>query len=546
MKIIQTFWSGNTTNETPIEIKAGWLSAEYNWMSWALSCLLLRKYYDEVELYTDEPGKRILIDQLKLPYTNVHVVFDDSFQIHPALFSLAKIRTYSLQKKPFIHIDGDVFLWKRFPESLLKADLIASNLEIDLFFNKEILDEAAQKLDGIPEHLVGVHTHKNIFASNAGIIGGTNISFIKKYCNEAISFIAANKNNLELVHTKGLNFMIEQLSFYYLSLKENIPINYHVQEPVVHPLYQDFLRFSDVPNVDLVHPVGGCKKYPFILNHMANRLQLEFPSYYFKVLQLCKDANVKLHTSLYSYANFIEGIVTKNPSNFDFEIDPKIEELTKTNFSKSYKRTMDVIAHYYSKKITNMEELTQLVETKNVPPQLKEIYSLEKKSTDFFVALINDVLHHKIYNDEFSSYRKTSNFKMNEDWMNSRVLLPKSVQLLELRWNWKPLAEQTNSNDKAVYDKILHEEASSYYVTLNYNALHLGIYETHHDGIDAAVLQAIGTGRSIKEVLIEVSNCFEDGITIDNSNYQKLVFDVLKRLAFSGIISLDGATQPLP
>ena len=35
-------------------------------MSWALSCLSLREHYDEVALYTDSEGKRILIDELHL------------------------------------------------------------------------------------------------------------------------------------------------------------------------------------------------------------------------------------------------------------------------------------------------------------------------------------------------------------------------------------------------------------------------------------------------------------------------------------------------
>ena len=45
----------------------GWLHPEYNLMSWALSCLSLREHYDEVALYTDSEGKRILIDKLRFP-----------------------------------------------------------------------------------------------------------------------------------------------------------------------------------------------------------------------------------------------------------------------------------------------------------------------------------------------------------------------------------------------------------------------------------------------------------------------------------------------
>lgn len=54
----------------------GWLNQESHLMSWALSCLSISKHYD-VALYTDTEGKRMLVDRLKLPYKEVHVVYDD-------------------------------------------------------------------------------------------------------------------------------------------------------------------------------------------------------------------------------------------------------------------------------------------------------------------------------------------------------------------------------------------------------------------------------------------------------------------------------------
>lgn len=47
MKIIQTFWSGG---RNPLEHSFGWPHAEYNLMSWTLSCLSLREHFDQVEL----------------------------------------------------------------------------------------------------------------------------------------------------------------------------------------------------------------------------------------------------------------------------------------------------------------------------------------------------------------------------------------------------------------------------------------------------------------------------------------------------------------
>lgn len=53
MCIVQIFW---TASCNPLEHSFGWIRPEYNLMSWALSCLCLRKNYDEIALYTDEQG----------------------------------------------------------------------------------------------------------------------------------------------------------------------------------------------------------------------------------------------------------------------------------------------------------------------------------------------------------------------------------------------------------------------------------------------------------------------------------------------------------
>jgi hypothetical protein len=133
MKILQTFWTGppGNQNESLISMKAGWrLSCEYHWMSWALSCLLAKSAFGEINLVTDLKGKQILIDQLQLPYSSVSTSLEGALDnYHPALFSLAKIHTYSIQTEPFLHLDGDVFLWQKPDEEFLNSRLIAQNID---------------------------------------------------------------------------------------------------------------------------------------------------------------------------------------------------------------------------------------------------------------------------------------------------------------------------------------------------------------------------------------------------------------------------------
>ena len=116
MKILQTFWTGPTgvNKENLLGIQAGWLSCEYHWMSWALSCLQAKSVFGSINLVTDKAGKEILVDLLQLPYTNVSTALQTTLDdYHPGLWALAKIYTYSIQTDPFLHLDGDVFLWQK-------------------------------------------------------------------------------------------------------------------------------------------------------------------------------------------------------------------------------------------------------------------------------------------------------------------------------------------------------------------------------------------------------------------------------------------------
>ena len=40
-------------------------------MAWCLSALLIKRNFDELVLYTDSLGAKMLIDNLNLPYTKV-------------------------------------------------------------------------------------------------------------------------------------------------------------------------------------------------------------------------------------------------------------------------------------------------------------------------------------------------------------------------------------------------------------------------------------------------------------------------------------------
>lgn len=59
-KIVQSYWSKAYKNFP----NSGWAFKETHYMSWGLSCLQLKQFYDEVELITDSEGADLLINKL--------------------------------------------------------------------------------------------------------------------------------------------------------------------------------------------------------------------------------------------------------------------------------------------------------------------------------------------------------------------------------------------------------------------------------------------------------------------------------------------------
>ncbi|MFN8844096.1 MAG: DUF6734 family protein, partial [Chryseotalea sp.] len=220
MKIVQSFWSCKETNL--LKFSAGWYSPEYHLMSWTLSCLQLKQFYPEVTLHADSVSARMLIDTLKLPYDNVICDLNCLDKYHPKLWALPKVHTYSKQKSPFLHIDGDVFIWNEFDEDLLRSKLIAQNEESATIYYENILRSLEEVLSYFPTEIVNERKLANpVHAFNAGILGGNDIEFFEEYATKAFQFVDNNVLNLSKVNVSNFNIFFEQYLFYCLVRSKN-------------------------------------------------------------------------------------------------------------------------------------------------------------------------------------------------------------------------------------------------------------------------------------------------------------------------------------
>jgi hypothetical protein len=151
-----------------------------------IACFFAKQHYGECHMLTDSKSKFFFEN---CGYTSVTVLseLDTIPQEYQPTWSLGKIYTYKYlaeQKIHFLHLDYDVFLFKKLPNFIEQADVFVQNIEnnckswygIPYFF--EICGYTDIIKDNQSEH-----------AFNMGIFGGKNYNFIKDYCDLALDIV---------------------------------------------------------------------------------------------------------------------------------------------------------------------------------------------------------------------------------------------------------------------------------------------------------------------------------------------------------------------
>ncbi|OXG09134.1 hypothetical protein BC749_10348 [Flavobacterium araucananum] len=292
MKIVQSLWIKPSLKKENVNVsdrnKGGWFDKKYNYMSWALSCLQFKKYYDKVELVTDALGYDLLINKLELPYTKVDVSLDVLNDYHPDLWALGKIYAYSIQDEPFIHADGDIFIYKKFEESFEKSALISQNLEKGFDYYDQVFTSIKENFDYVPDYLYESQSKNNqIIAVNAGLLGGSSLDFMKEYTAEAFRFVDNNTANLDKINIGMFNTVFEQFLFHSIAEKKEIDVSYYLSN--VNHVFDGLADFTALPNKGAyIHTVGIYKRVKYICDLLAHRLLTDYPEYYYKIMTLIR------------------------------------------------------------------------------------------------------------------------------------------------------------------------------------------------------------------------------------------------------------------
>jgi hypothetical protein len=197
MRAVWSFWSE--------AYRAGqgftWREPLHHLLAWGLSLRLAQAHYPETVLVTDSPGRALLIDRLGLPFTEVSTELDRLGDTDPGWWALGKLVAYSLQDRPFVHLDTDVFLWQPLPARITGAPVLAQHPEIypadDARCGPRLVEDAFARAGlSLPAEWEWSRSRsaRRIRESNCGILGGMNAAFIQYYARLSLDLVLNSRH----------------------------------------------------------------------------------------------------------------------------------------------------------------------------------------------------------------------------------------------------------------------------------------------------------------------------------------------------------------
>jgi len=536
MKIVQSSWVCNHKNL--LAFNGGWVAPEYNIMSWALSCLQLKKYNDDVVLYADYASAKLLKDTLMLPYTEVICDLDKINNYHPQLWALPKIITYSKQTSPFLHVDGDVFIFEAFRQDLLDGNLIAQNIEVATLYYENKIEELESKLVYFPNEIVNERKNKiPIHAYNAGLFGGKDIDFFQEYTAKALEFIQRNEGCLSRIDVSSLNVFYEQYLFFVMAKNQNKKVNVFLSDEIGDNEYIGFGDFSSVPyDKKYLHLLGGYKRNLAVCKQMAERLRLDYPEFYYRIIAKFKNNNFPLKEDFYYFL--------KETSEEKLLMRYK---LLKKNF------LADKVAIENEDVIVNSQHDNDFTERTIF---LINLFDKSLESPEFYQHIKNDMLHFKnaldaILCKKFNNYSKDylyardinqtqylqELFELPFEESNKILLAQPYLEILQCNYNWNAVYRAVINDENVKPVLNLKPIITNIAVVPECNLLGYSLVDL--DDLDLLILDILKKPKTTAKFVHEIKSHF-DPVDLENSSseFKLLISGRIKVAILSKTIKL--------
>jgi hypothetical protein len=521
MKMVQSCWSCNQAHL--LRFNAGWYAPEYHLMGWALSCLQLTKYYDNVVLHADSNISKILIDTLQLPYTDVVCDLDSINSYNPQLWALPKIHTYSQQNTPFLHIDGDVFIWKPFDEQLLKGELIAQNLEIATAYYEGMLENLESGLKYFPTEIIAEREKsKQVYAYNAGILGGTDIGFLNLYSAKAKEFISKNAVDFSKINVAAFNIFFEQYLFYCCVQKDKKNVSLLLKEVIPDNGYIGFGDFMEVPhNKQYLHLIGHYKRNRMICEQMANRLRQDYPDYYYRIIALFKNKKIPLKKDYYYFIDKPDEENLTTRYSLLKATYKNNELLVRGENNNTRSRELSFRIKLVEEFISDKLSVSTIQNKLNYTTQLNDLNNFEDQ-----LALIGTKF--EIYSNDYLYGRDLTYiqyfqfvFEEKSSIDNKVIVADPIVEIVESEFDWSETFPENINIEKLIVQ--LNAQSSIFYTAVVPECDVRGYSLINIDDLDRVLLEITQKPLTINEVLNEAKSSFASADLEDSSTEFELL-----------------------
>lgn len=235
-------------------------------LSWKTSVKLSKKFFKNVILITDNWAWENLFKELNLPFTDVQM-FSDEINIDTKLWSISKAYAIKTMKTPFLHIDSDVYIWKKLKKEFLNADLLVQSEENIksrdqyLLYHSTYWDynnsfiKSNKYLDDFNPN------ERDIYAFNCGVIGGNNVKFLHDYADNMIEIFNIYNKRKEKIEKLSVAFL-EQTLLLMMAEKNNINVEFLIKDGIKQDYY--------------THLAGGTKRNKKIMEYLKIKYESTF------------------------------------------------------------------------------------------------------------------------------------------------------------------------------------------------------------------------------------------------------------------------------
>jgi hypothetical protein len=293
MKAVWSFW----TKPYVTHRRWSWPSEKHHLLSWVLSVETAKQHYRDTWLVTDDAGARMLVDGLGLQFTHVSTELNALAQHDPDWWSLGKIYAYHLQAEPFVHIDSDVFLWKRLPPRLEHADVFAQNPNPlsarTPYYRPEQLERVLMAAGGwLPDEWLWYRRAiKNQRAESCGLVGGNRTDFINRYAEAALRLVSdpRNRRALQSLPDKHIHSLLYE-EYLLAAFVEYHKASARLPAGSLRIEYL-FNSMADPWKPDLIaragftHLMSGMKMNPLLADRLERRVRQDYPHHYERCLK---------------------------------------------------------------------------------------------------------------------------------------------------------------------------------------------------------------------------------------------------------------------